>query len=375
MAGIYIHIPFCKKACIYCDFHFSTTATYQKEMIAAINTEIFLRKDELDQEIIKTIYFGGGTPSILSTEEIKSILDRIYSNFEVIKDPEITLEANPDDLDLEKLKALKKAGINRLSIGIQSFFSEHLEWMNRAHTSKEGLQCIKDAQSIGFDNITIDLIYGIPTMTDEQWFKNIAQAITMNIPHISAYNLTVEKKTALDFQIKKGISQPLDDEQGEHNFEVLKTLLKAKGYIHYEVSNFGKEGYISKHNTSYWQSENYLGFGPSAHSFNGENRSWNVSNNKKYLNNIQNKELPLTIEELSNADKANEHLMLGLRNIWGCNWEYLENCLSSFQLSQLKAEMVTYIMDGQILNFPSGFKISDSGLLFADGIASELFVE
>ncbi len=375
MAGIYVHIPFCKKACNYCDFHFSTTATYKEEMIAAINSEITLRKDELDQEIIKTIYFGGGTPSLLSTKQIRSIIDRIYSTFELTKDPEITLEANPDDLSLEKLKELKKAGINRLSIGVQSFFAEHLEWMNRAHTSKESIQCLKDAQSVGFDNITIDLIYGIPTMTDEQWFKNIAQAITMNIPHISAYNLTVEKKTALDYQIKKGISQPLDDEQGAQHFEVLQTLLKAKGYIHYEVSNFGKEGYISKHNTSYWQSENYLGFGPSAHSFNGSNRSWNISNNKKYMQSIQKKELPCTVEELSNADKANEHLMLGLRNIWGCNWEYLESCLSSYQLRQLKAELVTYIMDGQILNFPSGFKISDSGILFADGIASELFVE
>lgn len=373
MAGIYIHIPFCKKACNYCDFHFSTSTKNQDEMVSAISKELILRKSYLSQEAIETIYFGGGTPSVLNTSQLQRILSTITETFEVVANPEVTLEANPDDLSKEKLQELKTAGINRLSIGIQSFFEEDLVWMNRAHNAKESLQCLEFAKEVGFDNITIDLIYGIPQMTDDQWEKNIDIALSLNIPHISAYNLTVEEKTALHHQIEKGTSLALDDAQGERNFLTLQEKLKAANFIHYEISNFGKEGFFSKHNSSYWKGKKYLGVGPSAHSFDGKSRAWNIANNMLYLKGLEQNKVPLTTEILSQKDLVNEHLMIGLRNIWGCSWEYLENC--QVDISTLKIQVQALIEDGKLITTENGFKTTIDGLLFADGMASELFLD
>ena len=283
------------------------------------------------------------------------------------------MEANPDDLSREKLQTLKTTGINRLSIGVQSFFEEHLTWMNRAHNAKESLQCLQWAKEIGFDNITIDLIYGIPQMSDEQWEENIDLTLSLNIPHISAYNLTVEEKTVLAHQIKKGTSKELSDSQGERNFLTLQQKLKAANFVHYEISNFGLPSFFSKHNTSYWQGKKYLGVGPSAHSFDGKSRAWNISNNALYLKGIQSNTVPLTTEVLSTKDLVNEHLMIGLRNIWGCSWEYLDQCKED--LSLLKIQVDALIADGKLVSTATGFKTTTEGLLFADGIASELFLE
>jgi oxygen-independent coproporphyrinogen-3 oxidase len=342
-------------------------------MVDAICKEIILRKEYLGNETISTIYFGGGTPSILSEEQLQSILKTINEIFDVVPNPEITLEANPDDLSKEKLLMLKSLGFNRLSIGIQSFFEEHLVWMNRAHNAKESLQCLQWAKEAGFGNITIDLIYGIPQMTDEQWEENIDIALSLNIPHISAYNLTVEEKTVLAHQIKKGTSKDLSDSQGERNFTLLQKKLRDANFVHYEISNFGKEGFFSQHNTSYWQSKKYLGVGPSAHSFDGKSRAWNISNNALYLSGLAANQVPLTTEVLSPKDLINEHLMIGLRNIWGCSWEYLEQF--KLNLNTLKIQIEALIENGKLKATKTGFKTTTEGLLFADGIASELFLD
>ena len=286
MAGIYIHIPFCKQACFYCDFHFSTSLKRKDELLSAIQTELVLRKHELENQSIESIYFGGGTPSILSIEEITAILDAVYKNYQVVTSPEITLEANPDDLSEDKIRALSKTPINRLSIGIQSFFEDDLTFMNRAHTAEESKKCLENAKKY-FNNITIDLIYGVPNMDNQKWLKNLQTAFEFGIPHISSYALTVEEKTALHSFIQKGIVKPMDEELALEHFNILVTETQKQGFVHYEISNFGKPNYFSKHNTSYWLGTDYMGVGPSAHSFNNVQRSWNISNNAKYIQAIQ----------------------------------------------------------------------------------------
>lgn len=373
MAGLYFHIPFCKKACHYCDFHFSTTVKNKPDMVTAIMSEMVLRQNELEGENIETIYFGGGTPSLLSKEELTSIFNKINELFTVVDNAEITLEANPDDLTTQKLLELKSLGVNRLSIGIQSFFDEHLVWMNRAHSASESIICVREAQKIGFENITVDLIYGIPMMSDEQWLHNVRTAIELGVPHISAYNLTVESKTALAHQVREGKSPDVNDEQGERNFKVLKDQLEKTGFVQYEISNFGKDDYFSKHNTSYWLGKKYLGLGPSAHSFDGSSRKWNISNNSIYIRTIMDGKLPLEVEVLTPVDQVNEHLMIGLRNIWGCDWDYLYS--TGIDLTQLKTEVVSKINTGYLEKTDKGFKTTAMGLLFADAIASDLFVD
>lgn len=373
MAGIYIHIPFCKKACIYCDFHFSTSLANQEKMVGAILHELDLRQYELKDEEIETIYFGGGTPSLLSEQELNLILKKIQDNFNVAQETEITLEANPDDLNEHNLNVFKKAGVNRLSIGVQSFFDEHLNWMNRAHNASESEESIRLAQRIGFENITIDLIYGLPMMTDDQWEENVKKAIGLKVPHISAYNLTIEHKTKLDHMVRKGESQDIDDEQGERNFIFLREELLKNDFIHYEISNFGKDGFLSKHNTSYWQGKKYLGVGPSAHSFDGQSRRWNVANNPIYIRKIEEGKMAYEVEHLSAKDQVNEHLMIGLRNMWGCSWEYLNSL--GVNITPLKTEVVSKINNGLLSRTDVGFKTSETGLLFADAIAADLFLE
>lgn len=374
MAGIYIHIPFCKKACHYCDFHFSTSLKYKDDMVNAILKEIENQKSYLNNEEIETIYFGGGTPSLLSERELKNILSKVKENFRVIIEPEITLEANPDDLTRDKLKELKLVGVNRLSIGVQSFYDEHLTWMNRAHSAEESTKCITDATEIGFDNITLDLIYGMPNLSNIQWLENITKAIKLGVGHISAYNLTLEQNTAYASFVKKGLYKAPSDEKGAEQFQILIEELKKANYLQYETSNFAKSKEYSKHNSSYWKGVKYLGIGPSAHSFNGESRQWNVANNKKYIDAITNNSIQYELEELSTFDKVNEHLLIGLRTIWGCDLNFVESQLSIGEYSSFLTELNFQIKEGYIIKKEQQIYLTEKGKLFADRIASDLFV-
>lgn len=371
--AIYIHIPFCKQACYYCDFHFSTSINKKDEMVSSIIKEIEIRKNELDNTIIETIYFGGGTPSLLSINEINSIIDSVYKNHAVTENPEITLEANPDDLSNEKIIVLSKSPINRLSIGIQSFFEHDLKLMNRAHNANEAKKCLEIATQY-FENISIDLIYGIPDCSNEQWIENINTALSFGVPHISSYALTVEPKTALASFINKGIIKNVDDEKAQEQFYILKEILEQNKFIQYETSNFGKEGFFSKNNTGYWLRKSYLGIGPSAHSFDGNQRSWNVRNNAKYIKAIQQNELPIERETLTKIDQYNETIMTGLRTIWGVSIEKIRNNFGEKYIEYLAQQSKKYIDDG-LLIFENGIlKTTKKGLFLSDGIASDLFM-
>lgn len=373
MSGIYIHIPFCKQACHYCDFHFSTSLKKKEEMVLALVKEIQLRKDELGNEVVATIYFGGGTPSILSVEEIQFLIDTVYKNFNVVENPEITLEANPDDLTNERIIELSKSPINRLSIGIQSFFEEDLKLMNRAHNAEEAKRCLDTATKY-FDNITIDLIYGIPNMNNERWLQNIETALSFSIPHISSYALTVEPKTALDKFIKKGLIKQPDDEVAQEHFHILVNRLQEEGFVHYELSNFGKPDYFSKNNSAYWLGKKYIGIGPSAHSYNGTNRSWNVANNTFYIKSIQENQLPSETETLTNVDRYNEYIMTGLRTIWGVSLERIEKEFGPKYLEYLNLQSQKFI-DDKLLFVENGIlKATQKGKFLSDGIASDLFL-
>lgn len=383
MAGIYIHIPFCKQACHYCDFHFSTSLKKKDDLVQSLIREIKLRKDELQGKTIETIYFGGGTPSLLSNDELMLIIEAVYKNFKVIQSPEITLEANPDDLTADRLNNLTSTLINRLSIGVQSFFDEDLKMMNRAHSSKEAKACLSIATR-HFDNITIDLIYGIPNMSLEKWNQNLEITFDFGINHISSYALTVEPKTALHSFIKQGKYPSLDETLALQHFNHLIERTQNKGFVQYEISNFGKPNYFSKHNTSYWQGTWYLGIGPSAHSFVGNQRSWNVANNTKYIKAIQNNELPKTVEILSKKDRFNEYLMTGLRTIWGVSIDKVKTDFGDEYYNYLKSTSKKYIEQGLLAVTSSDFDYNQNcieklvttvkGKFLVDGIASDLFM-
>ncbi len=371
--SIYIHIPFCKQACHYCDFHFSTSMKKKDEMVLALAKELEMRKSEFEGECVETIYFGGGTPSILEILDIKFLINAVYENYNVSENPEITLEANPDDLDSEKIMQFASSPINRLSIGIQSFFEEDLKMMNRAHNATEALKCLKDATRY-FDNISVDLIYGIPGMTNEKWTKNIENALRFGIPHISSYALTVEPKTALKKLIETGkIIKPKDDVASEH-FDILVKILEKNGFIHYELSNFGKKNYFSKNNSSYWLGKKYIGIGPSAHSFNTYSRSWNSSNNAIYLKAIQNNMLPNEIEILSITDKYNEYVMTGLRTMWGISLDKVANEFGTEYQNYLLKNAKKFVNDGLLLIDNKVLKTSQKGKFLSDGLASDLFM-
>ena len=372
MSGIYIHIPFCKQACHYCDFHFSTSMKKKEEMVLALVKEIELRKEEANNELIETIYFGGGTPSRLQIADLKLQIDAIYKNYKVAKNPEITLEANPDDLSEDYLIELSKIGINRLSIGIQSFFEDDLELMNRAHNSTEAQKCLEIATRY-FDNITIDLIYGMPNMTNEKWLQNIETALSFNIPHISSYALTVEPKTALHSFIQKGIIPNLDENLASEHFYLLVQKLEENGFIHYELSNFGKPDYFSKNNSAYWLGKKYIGIGPSAHSYNGLARSWNISNNAMYLKAISENRLPSETEILSKTDQYNEYIMTGLRTIWGVSLERIEAEFGKTYLDYLNKHASKFINDNLLFVENNTLKTTKKGKFLTDGIASDLF--
>lgn len=380
MSGIYIHIPFCKQACHYCDFHFSTSMKKKEEMVLALAKEIEIRSKNSSSfqlptsnpEIIETIYFGGGTPSRLQIADLKLQIDAIYKNYKVTKNPEITLEANPDDLSEDYLIELSKIGINRLSIGIQSFFEDDLELMNRAHNSTEAKKCLEIATRY-FDNITIDLIYGMPNMTNEKWLQNIETALSFNIPHISSYALTVEPRTALHSFIQKGIIPNLDENLASEHFYLLVQKLEENGFIHYELSNFGKPDYFSKNNSAYWLGKKYIGIGPSAHSYNGIARSWNVSNNAIYLKAISENRLPSETEILSKTDQYNEYIMTGLRTIWGVSLERIESEFGKTYLDYLNKQASKFIDDNMLFVENNTLKTTKKGKFLTDGIASDLF--
>lgn len=373
MSGIYIHIPFCKQACHYCDFHFSTTMGKKEAMIAALCKELELRKDEFANESVETIYFGGGTPSVLNTVEIEQIISSVYTNYALIERPEITLEANPDDLAEEKIIELSASPINRLSIGIQSFYEEDLKLMNRAHSAQEAEKCIQIATTY-FENISIDLIYGMPNMSNERWRSNIDKAISFGIPHISSYALTVEPKTALANFVKKGLVTLASDEVAQEHFTILNETLTATGYSCYEISNFGKPGYFSKNNSAYWQQKKYIGIGPSAHSFDGLRRGWNINNNPKYIKTITMGKLPMEVEVLSTTDKYNEYVMTGLRTIWGVSVAKIASEFGEKYKEYLLMQADRYLQ-GQLLYLDGETLLTTKkGKFLADGIAADLFM-
>jgi oxygen-independent coproporphyrinogen-3 oxidase len=373
MSGIYIHIPFCKQACHYCDFHFSTSLNRKEEMVLALAKEIQMRKNEFQYDTIETIYFGGGTPSVLTSDEINFLIDSVFENYEVGENPEITLEANPDDLSGERILELSKSRINRLSIGIQSFFEDDLKMMNRAHNSEESQKCLEEATKY-FDNISLDLIYGVPGMSNEKWKQNIEKALSFGVAHISSYALTVEPKTAMSKMIQTGKMQAPKDDVAQEHFMILLDTLETNGFIHYELSNFGKQNYFSKNNSAYWLGKKYMGIGPSAHGYNGVSRSWNVSNNIIYLKSIQEEKLPNEIEVLSIIDRYNEYVMTGLRTIWGVSLDRIEAEFGQMYSDHLHKRTQKFI-DDKLLFIENGLlKPTKKGKFLTDGIASDLFI-
>jgi oxygen-independent coproporphyrinogen-3 oxidase len=341
-------------------------------MIVALVKEIGIRKVELGNTTIETIYFGGGTPSVLSTEEIETLIDAVYENFAVVENPEITLEANPDDLSEEKIIELSKSAINRLSIGIQSFFEKDLKLMNRAHNAKEAKKCLEFATQY-FANISVDLIYGIPDCTNQEWRENIQTALSFGVPHISSYALTVEPKTPLASFIKKGIIKNVDDDKAQEQFHILIEELEKANFVHYETSNFGKEGFFSQNNSSYWLGKSYLGIGPSAHSFDGNQRSWNVRNNAKYINAIAENTLPIEREILSKTDRYNEYIMTGLRTIWGVSFDKIKNEFGDKYIEYLENQSKKHIEQEVVYLENRILKTTKKGKFLTDGIASDLF--
>ncbi|HEY0175769.1 MAG TPA: radical SAM family heme chaperone HemW [Pedobacter sp.] len=373
MAGIYIHIPFCKQACNYCDFHFSTSLQYVDEMTDAICKEIVMKKNRITEQV-GSIYFGGGTPSLLPEKSLEKIFNTLTSNFSIASDAEITIETNPDDLDAMKIAQLRRLPVNRFSIGVQSFFNEDLVWMNRAHNASEAETCIKRSQDAGFENLSIDLIYGYPLLTDEKWLSNIHKAISLQTPHISAYSLTVEPRTALAAAIKKGRQVPVNDEQSAAQFISLIEKLGTAGFDHYEISNFSLPGHHAVHNTNYWRGIPYLGIGPSAHGFNGNIRYLNIANNAKYMSQLANGQLAETIEELGIYDRFNEYIMTSLRTMWGTDLKKIENDFGKVFLADTIVNIKPFIQRDWLNNTNDRLILTQDGKLFADHIASELFL-
>ncbi|TZF86134.1 radical SAM family heme chaperone HemW (plasmid) [Pedobacter sp. BS3] len=374
MAGIYLHIPFCKKACYYCDFHFSTSLKYKPEMLQAMKKELALQKDYLSGQEIQTLYFGGGTPSILDAEDIQSLMDEVNRYHSVAADAEITLEANPDDLTPQKVKALRRTPVNRFSIGIQSFFDEDLRWMNRAHTSAEADSAIKRVQDAGFENITADLIYGYPLLSDDKWKSNMHNLLQLDIPHLSAYSMTVEPRTALASFIRKGKQQAMNDAQSSSQFLLLSDTLTGAGFEHYEISNFARPGRYSQHNTNYWRGVPYLGIGPSAHSFNGISRQWTVANNARYMEAIEQGRVSAETELLTIENRVNEYIMTSLRTIWGMNLDKIHSDFGTDHYDLIINNCRPFFEKSWIEQHGNVVRLTQPGKLFADHIAAELFV-
>lgn len=377
MPGIYLHIPFCKQACHYCNFHFSTSLRYKNEFLAALLKEIELVEDIVQP--VQTLYFGGGTPSLLETAELQAILQALQQRFGWLPDAEITLEANPDDITADKLKAWKGLGINRLSIGVQSFFEEDLRWMNRAHNASQAITSLEMAVK-EFSNITLDLIYGSPGLTDEKWKQNIDTAINLGITHLSCYALTVEPKTPLDKMIRQQQSPDVDNEQQSRQFLFLMDYLAASGFEHYEISNFARPGHRSRHNSSYWKGENYIGLGPGAHSFDGKSRWWNVANNNQYIREINEGKLPQEKETLTVSQRWNEYIMIRLRTLEGLDLQKMKSVFDNEAggsagkwINQLLLAAQPHLRAGHLKQDGERIYLTREGKLFADGIAGDLF--
>lgn len=374
MAGIYIHIPFCKQKCHYCNFYSTVSLKYRDTFVDALQREILSRKNYLQSDEVNTIYFGGGTPSMLTKDEICEIINLLKVNYNVSDNVEITLEANPDDLNKQQIVDLKNyTPINRLSIGIQSFFDDDLIYLNRVHDSSQSKKCIEDSLLAGFSNMTIDLIYGIPTLTEKKWIENLKFFFDFNIPHLSSYSLTVERKTALDVLIKKNKIANIDEAQSIGHFKILLEETDKNGFIHYEISNFAKEGYYSKHNSLYWLGGYYLGLGPSAHSYNGISRQWNVMNLKKYCEETIASKIIEETELLSKDQMYNEYILTSLRTSWGCDIEHITNVFGEPYANHFLHYVSKAIIEKNIVRTKNTYVLSNEGKLFADGIASSLF--
>ncbi|MTI33318.1 radical SAM family heme chaperone HemW [Xanthovirga aplysinae] len=375
MAGLYLHIPFCKQACYYCDFHFSTNTGQKQETIKAIAKELQLQKPYLKGESLQSIYFGGGTPSLLSAEELNLLLDTIYKYFSVDTSVEITLEANPDDLSPSNLKVFKSCGVNRLSIGIQSFNNYNLKFLNRAHSAEEALISVENARRAGFDNLNLDLIYAIPATGQTVWERDLETIQQLRPEHISSYCLTIENKTVFGNWLKKGKIQPIDEERAASDFELLIHHLKEDGYQQYEISNFCLPNKHSRHNSNYWKQEKYLGVGPSAHSFDGKNRQFNASNNVTYIKSLKQNKIPFELDILGPTERLNEYILTTLRTSWGCNLEKLKK---DFQYDLLKdqKEYLNDLITGKMafIDQENHLKLTDKGKLLADKITLDLFI-
>ena len=374
MAGIYIHIPFCKQKCNYCDFYKTTQVSKKHELVEALISELSQRKKWLQNDTVETIYFGGGTPSLLSISEINRIIDKIFSDYSVASIPEITLESNPDDLTKKQILDLKHTAINRLSIGIQSFQNDQLKKMNRRHTANQAVSCVKQAQDAGYENISTDLIYGLPNLTTNTWLNDLKQMQKLNIQHLSAYHLTYETGTEFDKMLKKKMIIPVGEEESVRQFKTLISWAKGNSFEHYEISNFAKPGFYSKHNTSYWQQEKYLGIGPSAHSYNIETRRWNISNLDKYINGINKKEKYSESETLTNIDKYNEYLMTSMRTMWGVNIKKVEAVFGIKQSQTFVNSIKPFIKNGAVYKKNDNFILSDEGIFISDKILTDIIV-
>ncbi len=373
MAGIYIHIPFCKHKCNYCNFFSVASVKYRDVFVASLLREMEMRKDYLKEAVVNTLYFGGGTPSLLTVDEINTILSKADELFNLNSDLEITLEANPDDLSLEKVKSLKKeTPINRFSIGVQSFFDDDLQYLDRQHTAAQAKQAIENVQTAGFENITIDLIYGIPGLTPEKWNKNLDIFFSYRIPHLSSYSLTVEPKTALQHQIKKHKRAEVDEVLSIRHFEILMEKIKQNDFVHYEISNFAKQGFYSKHNSIYWLGDHYLGLGPSAHSFNGVSRQWNVALLKKYIDSDVVEKMVAEKEVLTTEQLFNEYIMTSLRTSWGCDSEHINNVFGAEYANYFTKNIKPFLSEGKVDRYGNRYILTNHGKLFADGIAMEL---
>ena len=372
MAGIYIHIPFCKQSCHYCNFHFSTSTKNKDEVLDAIENEI-KQKGLTTNEAISTIYFGGGTPSILDVNEINSIIKRIYKEFNVESEAEITIEANPDDLNKEKIINLSLTEINRLSIGVQSFIDKELKIMNRAHDSKKALNSIEISKKY-FNNISIDLMYGVPESTLESWTYNLDTVSQFDINHISSYALTLEPKTALESFVRKLVVEMPEEELVYDQYNLINKKLEPLGFINYEVCSFAKENFFSKNNSAYWLRKKYIGIGPSAHSFDGKSRSWNISNNKKYIDQIKKGKSFYKKEKLSKVDQYNEYVMTGFRTIWGVSANFIENNFNSKFKNYFTDRIQKHIDQKNIIVKDDIYTTTNEGRFLADGISSDLFL-
>ncbi|MCD4698156.1 MAG: radical SAM family heme chaperone HemW [Bacteroidales bacterium] len=374
MAGIYIHIPFCRQKCHYCNFYSLASLKHKENVLRALLQEIILQKNYLDGEEVETIYFGGGTPSLLSAGEISQIHKQLSEHFQISPHAEITLEANPDDLTKDKIRELKNTCVNRLSIGVQSFLQEDLVYLHRVHSAQQSANAVRLVQDSGFENISIDLIYGVPTLPDVFWRKNLEVFSSLNIPHLSAYALTVEPKTALDVLIRKKKKKAVDDEKTAGQFSILMDFARHRQLEHYEISNFCKKGFYSKHNLSYWQGKKYLGLGPSAHSYNGVSRQWNVARIVAYVSSLEKNLIPDETEILDVEQKYNEYVMVSLRTMWGVDMAYIEQHFGIRFKNHFLDSVQNYLKGQKMIREDTIFRLSDKGKLYADGIAADLFL-